>query len=546
MAGQHRLMVERAEVPAAARSGLRLRIGAALPLIGVWLLACGGDRDAGSDAGLERGGTAVVCAPAVPALNPFSSPDQLAADLRPLLFSPLVLYGEDEEFRPNLAQSWEWSDDARSVTFRLRDDVQWHDGRPVTAEDVAWTLRTAADPRFAYHSGGDFGALESVDVQGVAVTARFAEPFVFGLEPFVVLPILPRHLLGDIAPEQFASAPYNQEPVGSGPFRFVRRSADGMILLERVESYPSELGTPGIDRLFLRAITEPSALVIELQTGGVDACITGSSLAGLIAGDSTLRAVTVDPVGVQAIPLDSRVEPFTDVRVRRAFSAALDRQALAAVVSPLARPAPTYLPASSPVVSTSWAQPDGNLELARALLDSAGWTPGRDGIRTNAQGQPLRFTLMGPQQYQAILTAVQAQLREAGFAPDIQLLEAATFFATIRNPDSRPAAMALAFFPEKLVRPDPRPQLHSTGGSNLGSYSSIEVDRLIESLRDVASATERTQVYAAIQRHVAEDVPAVYTIQIPRMMAVGPRLEGVETDRNGPFGSVAGWRVKSR
>lgn len=495
----------------------------------------------------RSGGIAVACTQVLPAgLNAFTSPDQIAADLRLLIFTPLVLYDRAGAFRPYLASSWSWDDERRRLVFEVRDDLTWHDGEPVTVEDVLWTIRAAADPEYGYWSGHELDALEDVRQIGPnTIELLFDRPFVADLEPFVALPILPRHLLADLAVQDFATAEYHRAPIGSGPFRFAGRTPEGLIRFDRYEAFPEDLGRARLDRIALRAVPEPATLVIELATGSLDLCIAGSSVATEVQSSPNVRSLPVEPAGIQVIPLDTRRDPLSDVRVRRAISAALRRSEMAAVVSPVAAPARTFLPAASKELDSAFGQPDGDPELAVSLLESAGWTTvDAQGIRRNAAGDRLRFTLVAPVAYETVLTVAQAQLRRVGIDLELRFMEGAAYVATIRDPETRPVAMALAFTPERQLTPNPRPELHSTGYSNLASYSDSQVDALIERLEHELDPEERRELYREIQQKVAEDVPTVYTLYLPRVVLFGPRLQDVEVDLNGPFATAAQWWIR--
>ncbi len=524
------------------RSGTAVSRAAVLVALGI-----GGCRG-GDGGGSPSGGVAVVCSQAQPSsLDPFSAPDQLSSDFRLVLYTPLVLYDGKGGFRPYLARSWDWGEGQRSLTFHLRGDVLWHDSTRVTASDVAWTIRAAAEPRYAYTGGADFDAVSDVQVvDSQTVRLDFDRRYAPGLEPFVALPVLPQHLLDSIPPEEFAKADYNRGPVGSGPFRFAGRDPDGTLRFTRFDAFPEDLGRPSLDGLVFRNVADAATLLVELRTRGVDACITGSSLAKDLAQDSTLTALRLPPVGVQVIPLNGTRKPFDDPRVRRAFSAALDRAQLAGLISPLASPAATFLPEGHAAIDPAFGQPDADTALAAALLDSAGWSRGPDGVRRNARGEPLRVDLVGPQPFADVMTAVQAQLSRVGFDAKLQLLEGGAFYQVIMDPKTRPAAMALTFRPDRIINPDPTAELHTGGDANLAGYSNATVDSLLGALPTAASEAARDSIYRALQRWVALDVPLVYTDYVPRLLAVGPRLSGVSVDANGPFASISEWRVTGR
>lgn len=500
--------------------------------------ACSGEREA-ERAGGGGSGTAVVCMVSEPAtLNAFVSPAQASADLTPVLFSTLVRIDDAGEAAPGLATDWEWGEEGRTLHFGIRPGVTWHDGRPVTAEDVAFTLRIAADSAYAYWSQADFESLEDVTVlDSATVRLRFAAPYAAGLEPFAFLPIQPHHLLADVEGEAFARAEYHRAPVGSGPYRIRGRTAGGDIILER------RVEGAGPERLVLRFIPEMATRLVELQTGAVHACVMGGAAADEVQDAQQLRALPLGPAGVQFVALDTRRPPLDDSRVRRAMSAALDRQTLAQVTSPVARPAGSFVPWSSPFRVDSLRQPDADLELATALLDSAGYSLGDDGIRVGPGGTPLRVTIASDQTGQELLTLIQGQVRRAGIDARIELMEAATFYDQIQDPERRPMAMAVTLNPEKIRAYDPYAELHSEGFLNLSSYRSAAVDSLTEALRQTTEEADRARMFAQLQRLVSRDVPALYIAYAPRILAVGPGLEGVDVSSTGPFANLEGWRV---
>lgn len=516
------------------------------------LVACGGGEQGAASrapvsAAEKEGGLAVVCSAAgIETLDPFVSPDLMAGDLRLLLFTPLVLYGEDGgEFQPYLAKDWTWSEDRTRLTFHLRNDITWDDGVPLTAADVAWTVQAAANPAYGYQGGPDLeGLAEATTPDSFTVELHFGKPLTAGLEPFVGLPILPRHLLADLSPDAFQKADYQRSPVGSGPFRFAERRPDGSIVFERADSFPEDLGRPYLDRIVVRAIPEATSLATELASGGVDMCVTGSDLADRLGSLAGVRVIPLRPPGVQTIFLNTRHPPLDDARVRRALSAGLERGQIAGVTSPIARIARNPLVPSSPWFDSTLVQPDADSTLAASLLDEAGWTrPAGDEIRHDGAGDPLRITLATPPTLETAMTVAQAQLRRVGVDVQLQFMEYASFISTIMNPDSRPDAMTLGFY-QRVVRPDLYSLFHSQGEQNLSGYADPGMDAVLDSLRTATDPTRVRELYGEVQRRVARDVPMVYTLYVPRLLAVGPRIQDVSANLNGPFASVAEWWIE--
>lgn len=518
-------------------------------LVGALVLAgCGRERvDETPEVAEEAsaGGVAVVCSDgSADNLNPFVSPNLAARDMGQLLFTPLVRYGSGTEFAPYLAREWSWGPERQTLTLQLRENVRWHDGTPLTAADVAWTLQVAADPEYAYSQGRIFAGLEAEAVDSLTVEVRFLETFAHGLEPFVSLPILPRHLLADVPPSEFARAAYHRAPVGSGPFRFAGRREDGSIMFDRWSEIPEDLGPPLLDRIVYRTIAEPTVVVTELTSGAVDLCTTNAGLAARLQDSQRIRLETVAPFGVQTVFLNAEHRPLDDVRVRRALSAALRRSEIAAVVSPLASVAGNPLPPVSPFQDSTLVQPNADSALAVSLLEEAGWRylDGTD-VRRNPEGQELRFSLVGDPQAEPEMTVIQHELSRLGVVADVRFMEAASFFAAVMNPRTRPDAMALALYHDRVIRPDMHGLLHSGGPQNISSYSDSVVDSVLTLLQSTTEPQRLRDLYEELQRQLVEDVPALYTVYVPRLLAVGARLRGVRADLNGPLASVSEWWI---
>jgi peptide/nickel transport system substrate-binding protein len=524
---------------------LLLRAALVLPTIIMNGCADRPQPDASESADDSMGGVAVYCALNTPdALNPLLSADEAAADLRPVLYTPLVLYDSVGGFKPHLARSWSWSADNRELQLNLRNDVRWHDGQSVTGADVVWTIKTAADPAYPYSGRAELTDIEDVTAADSTVHVKFSKSFAAGLEPFTRIPILPKHLLDTVPAAAFAQSSFHREPVGSGPFRFAGRLPDGSLKLDRFADFPEELGRARLDRVVLREVPDPPAILVELRSGGVDVCAVGSSISAEAANAGN-QIISVVPVGALIISVDHRKSPFNDVRVRRALSAALNRTEIAAIVSRAATPARTFLPLEAVRwTNATLTQPDNDVALAGALLDSTGWQPGAaDGTRRNAAGERLSFTITAPAPLQRVLPVIQSQLRRAGIDVQLRLMEPGSFYDLLGKPDARPAAIAVTFTPDRIAMPDVYELFHSDGGQNIASYERPRVDTILERLQTAIEDNERAVLYHELQRYVADDIPVIYVVHAPRMLAVRPRLRDVRVDANGPFAHIAEWWI---
>jgi len=207
------------------------------------LQACGGGESDGGGAG----GTIVVGMRSdLGGLNPVTYTDQYTYELlNYALFTPIVQYDDKLQVRPYLAESWELTGDT-GVVFKLRRDVRWHDGKPVTAEDVKFTYDRAKDPASASLVGSAFIAeVDRAEVtDSFTVRFHFARPHAQALEDFWWAP-LPKHLLENVGPAELRNAPFNRQPVGSGPFKLVEWQANQRMVLEPNPAFPEALDREG-------------------------------------------------------------------------------------------------------------------------------------------------------------------------------------------------------------------------------------------------------------------------------------------------------------
>ena len=191
----------------------------------------------------------------------------------------LVRMDEAYELEPYLARSWEWNDDMTEVTFRLRDDVYWHDGVKTTARDVAFTYERAIEPETTFPNAA-FWAYYDKTASGVQVVDSFTvtlrmQPHSEPLDPWRSTAILPSHLLEDVPPTELRQHPFGERcPVGNGPFRFVEHRQSESWTFEANPTFPMDLGgRPFVDRYVLRVIPEQTTLLYELLTQGIDVFI---------------------------------------------------------------------------------------------------------------------------------------------------------------------------------------------------------------------------------------------------------------------------------
>jgi peptide/nickel transport system substrate-binding protein len=219
------------------------------------------------------GGTGVVGVTNVNApLHPLAARYLARAVTRDLLFLPLIRYDSRGEPVPALAERWQVTSAAAgslTLTFHLRTDVRWHDGELTTADDVVFTFSKVLDPRYGHPSRGSFGDYygepERVDQNTVRFRVWEHPDF---LKPFAEIPIAPHHLLHGESPSVLATSAFAQQPIGNGPFRFLRHVQSHELVLEANLGFPRGLGgRPYLDRLVFREGSNPYAIRANLLTG---------------------------------------------------------------------------------------------------------------------------------------------------------------------------------------------------------------------------------------------------------------------------------------
>jgi peptide/nickel transport system substrate-binding protein len=531
------------------RTGMMGGARSALLLLGmVALAACGGpDRD-------RPGGTVIVgMRTDFGGLNPVTN-TSLTTDhvMKYGLYTPLIQYDEDLEPIPHLAESWELHGDT-AVTFTLRDDVRWHDGQPVTAHDVKFTFDMAKMPETASLLASAYLApVASADVlDDRTIRFRFEYPHAQALEDFWWAPV-PRHILDGVAPAELANAPFNRQPVGSGPFRFREWRSNERVVLEANPEFPEGLGgPPAAERVVFRIIPEAATRLTELLTGGIHIQLN-------VEPDQVQRVEQTAATEVHSAPgttlfyigWNNRRAPFDDARVRRAMTLAVDRQQIMdALLRGHARAATSTVPPwhpYSPGIDPLPYDPD----QSRRLLDEAGWREGPDGVRRGPDGQPLRFRLMTSERAlnRAIVEVVQDQLRRVGAAAQIEILEFQTMLAQHRTREFD-AVLSNWVLDNFQMASSPRSLFHSSeadieGSANRSGVRSPRLDRLIEAGATSTSSDESRRVWREFTEAMHEEQPFTFMFWMDDISGTRDVVSGYRTDERSEFVSMHEWSVR--
>ncbi len=459
--------------------------------------------------------------------------DKPALALGRLVGDTLATYDRNLVLHPRLAHAWEWSPDHLRLTFALRQDARWHDGRKVTAADVLHTFERVTDPQTGLPDRVQmFNLVERLETPNPStVRVHYKRPYAPALVAWSQAPIVPRHRpAGD--------------PVGCGPFRLERwERGQRIVLLPDPDHYA---GAPNVREFRLEVLTDAATRFAALRSGALDLCPVVADQYLQYEADPELRRrfrpETYHVLFFQYVAwrMDGSNPFFGDRRVRRAMTHAIDRETYVRV---LQRGFGTV-----PVTSLhpdTWGHAPGlapwpfDPARSRALLAEAGWRPGAGGVLVRG-GVPFRFRLT----YAAtnaetarIAEYIAAALANVGVAAELEPLDWGVF-------QDRVAARrfeALLFFRYLDPDPDPFDLWHSSQAQTGVNYAGLrdpEVDHWIERAREDLDTARRADFYARIERRLHEEQPDTFLSCPEARCLVDVRLRGVS---GSPLGMFEHW-----
>ena len=476
--------------------------------------------------------------------------DQLFARLAQL--GPTLITSGDRAFEPLLARSWTRRDSV-TLVFDLDPRATWHDGVPVTAADVVFTFDRARNPAVSLGLAALLRRIASVTADGDhRVVFRYTEPYAEQLYDavFHVAP-LPAHLLASLPAGSLDKAPFVQAPVGSGPYRWVRRVPGEFVELAANDRF--FLGAPAVRRLIFRTAADANARLNMLLAGEADATENippPRTNIDRVRADTNLRIIPVPSPTLgfllfnQRDPRDrNRPHPIlSDRDVRRAIGLALDRRQIVRAVLGSAGEVPY-----GPVSSILWihhgtpAPAPLNLREARRLLDGRGWTDhDGDGVR-DREGQPLALTVIVPTTSAIrlqIAQIAQEQLRALGVR-----LEVAQVDRPVYTERRNGGAFDIDFSSTSM---DPSPSGLTQGWScqgrtNVARYCNPAVDSLIDTA--IRTSEGAGQAWHAVLRRIEDDAPAVFMYNLSYMYAVHRRFSNVRIRPESAWLGLREWTV---
>lgn len=455
------------------------------------------------------------------------------------IFNGLVKLDYDFNPVPDLATDWEVSDDGLLYTFNLDPDASWHDGEPVTADDVVFTIDVLSEHHARRSTWLPF-VTDVVATDDHTVEFRLDAPFaplmtILGSPVNSGALIIPQHVWGD--GQDIAEHPANAAPIGSGPFVFSEWVRGSHVEMVRNEDYFKE-GLPGVDRLIVQFLPDEAARTLAFESGEVDFMhqfiVPLADLERLSADD---RFQIIDS-GAEAIgPLELllfnlRHEHLGRTEVRQAIAYGLDREALREFAAfGAGGPAHSHLHSGLTRFHTSEHDVyEHDLDLANQMLDDAGLTRDADGTRFS-----VRLAVTPGRAYEPRAAEVLVdQLSQMGIAAALETSDRVTFIDTVFvNSDFDLALQTLTSGPDPTISVSPRyhtrQQLPQPFVNTMG-FSNTELDEIIDTEFQVVDEAERRTLWVRAQAILMEELPILPLFEVPITQGASAGFGDVVTD----------------
>lgn len=452
-------------------------------------------------------------------------------------------------FAPALASSYEFSEDRKTLTFNLRDDISWSDGQPVTAEDVRWTWQAQTAAEVGWSAGEAKAHITDVEVVD-PTTARFHfdKSYSWQLMDAVEGVILPSHVWSQLPFDQWRGNAdwFQQNLVVNGPFTLESWEPGQRIILTKNESY-SDADKPRVDRVVVRIVPDGIAQLAMLKTGDID--MMDWARPGQLPElekNPDIELKSYIPRTFISLIWNTALPSLDSAKTRRALTMAIDRQS---IIDALYHGYAT-VPAS-PFMSNLWATNKDlkplpyDPEQAVALLAEDGWQDSDgDGV-LDRNGEPFRLVLLNGAGNEVRIDAglmIVEQMRQIGVELEQQVIEFNTMITRERNHDFDVALMGLSI-PTNLDMSYFFHTDHIDGSFNFGSFSDPEVDRLLDEIQVTPNLLDAKPLFDELQVGLQQGQPMTFLYEALRVLPVNKRVQGVHPNVLRNFGDPKEWAI---
>lgn len=484
--------------------------------------------------------------------NPLYAVSDIDTSVSRLLFAGLLAYDSQNHLVGDLADRWTHNADGSVYTVHLRPGLRWHDGSPLTADDVVFTYQTIQNPdaQSPFLSSWQGVKVDALDEQ----TVRFTLPNPLSSFPYSLTNgIVPKHILADLNPADLRSAAFNtSDPVGAGPFQWksigvsgVDETAEEQIVLVPFAQYWA--GAPKLGSFSIHAYAGRQALLNAYRDKEITSMVGVDELPKDIAQDKTSHTYSLPLTAGTYVFFKTTNPILKDAKVRQALVAGADRGAVIDSLGYMAIPVDEPLLKGQLGYDARYAQATGQPARAGQLLDAAGWRMGADGVRSR-KGQPLAFVLAATDsaEYRAAAATLQKQWQALGARVTVQTLPADAFEDTLSHQsyDALLYGITIGADPDVFVYWD---SSQSAAPLNFSNYSSSAADLALEAGRTRLGDKLRAVKYQTFLNVWRQDAPALGLYQ-PRLLYVshvpvyGMGAGPINSDAD-RFNNVQNWMI---
>ena len=461
------------------------------------------------------------------------------------IFNKLLKYDKNLDLEGELVESWQVSTDQKTITFKLKPNLKWSDGKPLTSADVLWTWQAVADEKTRSPYASDFQLVKKAETpDALTFSVTYEQAYAPALDSWAGLQILPKHLLQG---QDLHTTTFARKPIGSSYYKLDSWTNGENIKLSR--NLTSILGQPKIDNLVTRIIPDSSAQFLELMADNIDSMgLDPIKYARIIPARPELKQklALYKELGnsYTYMGFNLKRKPYNDARVRKAINYAIDKQEIIDGV---------YLGLGIDIASpykpgTRWSNPDlkpypYDPQKAKALLKEAGFIDSDgDGV-LERDGKPFSFEILTNQNKEREKSAVliQRRLKDVGIQANVRAIEWASFISRfIKTGDFDVVILGWGLG----LDPDQFNIWHSSqqapGQFNFIGYNNPSIDKLLEQGRTELNADKRQKIYHEFAKELLEDSPIVYLSAGYGLTAIHKRVKGI--DNPAPPAGV-GWNA---
>jgi peptide/nickel transport system substrate-binding protein len=460
----------------------------------------------------------------------------------------------DAGFQPRLASRWTWAPDSLSIAFTIDSTAKWHDGQPVTAEDVRFSWALYVDPKVGSLHAASFAGIDSVTVRDARTAvvwwkARAPEQF---FQLAYNLSVMPKHVLATVPAESLATAPVASAPVGSGRYRFEKWARKQQLVL-RADS-GNYRSTPRFARVIWSVFPDANAAAAAVLQGQADVIeVLRGDAVKQAAASPAVRLVEYGSYDYGYLMFNLRPSTgrsrFADRALRLALSQQVDRSAVVAnALDSLGTPALGPFTRALGLGDASTMPPPFDTLRAAALLDSLGWRWNAAHTARERNGAPLRFGILIPASSgtrRRIAVLLQEQFARQGIAVEVDAADPALFAKRLRSGDFDTAI--------NVWRDDPSPAgIRQAWGSpraddvgaNFGRYANPTFDATIDSAITTRTPAERQRLFRQGYRQILDDAPAIWLYEPRNLAAVRRELQPVRVRADAWLAAIGDWTVR--